>query len=353
MQTTETKSKDEGPDGAGMKGIHKLTMRLPGSTTNLGPGFDTLGLALGVYTTVTFELAPEGSTSGADSGGKAAGHTQIIDKPLVTLNGPIAQALPATKDNLIYKVFRENSPAAVTGSASSGGSILDRMRITIETDIPLARGLGSSSTAILAALWAAQTFSSSAPPDPEQILARAAKLEGHPDNVAACLMGGFVISGYRQKGSRAIISRAPWPDKWRTLVVVPPYELSTAEARRVLPKRIGMAQAVNNVQRTGLLIGAVVNGDDDILKEALSDQLHEPFRMHLVPELEALRHDLASLPALGCVLSGAGSSVLVIVHEKHKDEIKSYLNDWADRRRQKPQILDLAVDKKGLVATYE
>ncbi len=253
---------------------------------------------------------------------------------------------------MIHKIFRENSPAPASGG-SGPSSILERMRVTIETDIPLARGLGSSSTAIIAALWAAQSFSSSASPDRDQILARAAKLEGHPDNVAACLMGGFIISGYRQKGSRAITSRITWPDKWRTLVVVPPYELSTAEARKVLPRRIGMAQAVNNVQRTGLLIGAVVNGDDDVLKEALSDQLHEPYRQHLVPELEVLRHDLASLPVLGCVLSGAGSSILVIVHERHKDEIKSYLNDWADKRRHKPQILDLAVDKKGLVATYE
>ncbi|MBS1998778.1 MAG: hypothetical protein JSS86_20780, partial [Cyanobacteria bacterium SZAS LIN-2] len=162
-----------------------------------------------------------------------------------------------------------------------------------------------------------------------------------------------IISGYTQKGNRALTSRLNWPDKWHTLIVVPPYELSTHEARRVLPKRVEMSQAVNNVQRTGLLIGAVVNGDDDILREALSDQLHEPYRIHLVPELQALRRELPALPVLGCVLSGAGSSSLVIVHEKHKAEVKTYLEDWAQKRKQKPQILDLTVDKKGLVATYE
>lgn len=310
-----------------MAPLKKLTMRLPGSTTNLGPGFDTLGLALSVYTTVTFERLAEK---------RAAGQS------LITLTGPAAQSLPDNEDNLIFKQFRQNY---------SGPT--DNISLTIETDIPLARGLGSSSTAILAALWAAQAFSSSAAPDRDQILASAARIEGHPDNVAACLLGGFIVSGYRQKGNRAICQRLTWPEQWRTLVVVPPYELSTQEARRVLPRRVNMGQAVKNLQRTGLLIAAVVNQDEDTLREALLDELHEPYRIHLVPELQALRRDLASTPALGCVLSGAGSSSLVLVHEKDHAEIKTFLHDWAEKRQHKPQILDLRVDTKGLQAQYE
>jgi homoserine kinase len=310
-----------------MAPLKKLTMRLPGSTTNLGPGFDTLGLALSVYTTVTFERLPAKRAAG---------------QKLINLMGPAAQSLPDNEDNLIFKQFCQNY---------SGPT--DDIALTIETDIPLARGLGSSSTAILAALWAAQAFSSSAAPDRDQILASAARLEGHPDNVAACLLGGFIVSGYRQKGSRAICQRLTWPEQWRTLVVVPPYELSTQEARRVLPRRVNMAQAVKNLQRSGLLIAAVVNQDEDTLREALLDELHEPYRIHLVPELQALRRDLAPMPALGCVLSGAGSSSLVIVHERHHAEIKTYLHDWAEKRQHKPQILDLSVDTKGLQAQYE
>ena len=302
-------------------------MRLPGSTTNLGPGFDTLGLALSVYTTVTFERLPE---------------KRAVGQKLINLLGPAAQSLLDNEDNLIFKQFRQNY---------SGPT--DDIALSIETDIPLARGLGSSSTAILAALWAAQAFSSSAAPDRDQILASAARLEGHPDNVAACLLGGFIVSGYRQKGNRAISQRLAWPEQWRTLVVVPPYELSTQEARRVLPRRVNMDQAVKNLQRTGLLIAAVVNQDEDTLREALLDELHEPYRIHLVPELHALRRDLASMPALGCVLSGAGSSSLVIVHERDHAEIKTYLHDWAEKRQHKPQILDLSVDTKGLQAQYE
>jgi homoserine kinase len=310
-----------------MTQLRKLTMRLPGSTTNLGPGFDTLGLALSVYTTVTFERLEQKRSPG---------------QSLITLRGTAAQSLPANEDNLIYKQFCQNY---------SGPT--EDIVLTIETDIPLARGLGSSSTAILAALWAAQAFSSSAAPDRDQILAQAARLEGHPDNVAACLLGGFIVSGYRQKGNRAICQRLSWPEQWRTLVVVPPYELSTQEARRVLPRRVSMSQAVKNLQRTGLLIAAVVKQDEDTLREALLDELHEPYRIHLVPELQALRRDLASLPVLGCVLSGAGSSSLVLVHESNHAEVKSYLNDWAEKRQHKPQILDLSVDTKGLQATQE
>jgi homoserine kinase len=310
-----------------MAPLKKLTMRLPGSTTNLGPGFDTLGLALSVYTTVTFERLPE---------------KRAVGQKLINLLGPAAQSLLDNEDNLIFKQFRQNY---------SGPT--DDIALSIETDIPLARGLGSSSTAILAALWAAQAFSSSAAPDRDQILASAARLEGHPDNVAACLLGGFIVSGYRQKGNRAISQRLAWPEQWRTLVVVPPYELSTQEARRVLPRRVNMDQAVKNLQRTGLLIAAVVNQDEDTLREALLDELHEPYRIHLVPELHALRRDLASMPALGCVLSGAGSSSLVIVHERDHAEIKTYLHDWAEKRQHKPQILDLSVDTKGLQAQYE
>jgi len=310
-----------------MTQLRKLTMRLPGSTTNLGPGFDTLGLALSVYTTVTFERLEQKRTP---------------EQSLITLRGAAAQSLPANEDNLIYKQFCQNY---------SGPT--EDIVLTIETDIPLARGLGSSSTAILAALWAAQAFSSSAAPDRDQILAQAARLEGHPDNVAACLLGGFIVSGYRQKGNRAICQRLSWPEQWRTLVVVPPYELSTQEARRVLPRRVSMSQAVKNLQRTGLLIAAVVKQDQDTLREALLDELHEPYRIHLVPELQALRRDLASLPVLGCVLSGAGSSSLVLVHESNHAEVKSYLNDWAEKRQYKPQILDLSVDTKGLQATQE
>ncbi|MFA6211646.1 MAG: homoserine kinase [Candidatus Obscuribacterales bacterium] len=310
-----------------MTALKKLTLRLPGSTTNLGPGFDTLGLALSVYTTVTFERLAQKRTAG---------------QKLISLKGAMAQGLPATEDNLIFKQFCQNY---------SGPT--DDIVITIETDIPLARGLGSSSTAILAALWAAQAFSSSAAPDRQQILASAARLEGHPDNVAACLLGGFIVSGYRQTGNRAICQRLSWPEQWRTLVVVPPYELSTHEARKVLPRRVSMSQAVKNLQRTGLLIAATVNQDDDTLKEALLDELHEPYRIHLVPELQALRRDLISLPVLGCVLSGAGSSSLVIVHERHLAEVNSYLQSWAEKRAAKPQILNLSVDTKGLQAKYE
>lgn len=308
--------------------IRRLTIRTPGSTTNLGPGFDVLGLGLGVYSTFTFDVLK----------------TDDKTVPLVRLLGEKAQALSSDENNLVYKLFRQN----FRGS----NELLSRIRLSIETDIPLARGLGSSSTAVVAALWAAHCLGGNRNPNKHSILVEAAKIEGHPDNVAACLFGGFVIAGY-SKGRQALTQHLKWPEKWRCLVVVPPYELATEEARKILPRRINMPTAVSNLQRLGLLIASVANADDNGLREALVDELHEPFRSHLVPELESLRKDLARLPILGCVLSGAGSSCLVLVNEKHKAEVKTRLQTWAQQRAQTPTILDLVVDSEGLEAVLD
>lgn len=308
--------------------IKRLTIRTPGSTTNLGPGFDVLGLGLGVYSTFTFDVL----------------ETNDTNIPLIRLIGDKAQDLNATEDNLVYKLFRQNFRGAE--------ELLSRIRLSIETDIPLARGLGSSSTAVVAALWAAHCLGGNLNPNKHSVLVEAAKIEGHPDNVAACLFGGFVIAGY-SKGRQALTQHLRWPQKWRCLVVVPPYELATEEARKILPRRISMQQAVCNLQRSGLLIAAVANADDNGLREALIDELHEPYRSHLVPELESLRRDLCQLPILGCVLSGAGSSCLVLVNEKHKSEVKTRLQTWAQQRAQTPTILDLLVDSEGLQAVLD
>lgn len=308
--------------------IKRLTIRTPGSTTNLGPGFDVLGLGLGVYSTFTFDVLATNDKS----------------VPLIRLVGDNAQDLSSSEDNLVYKLFRQN----FRGS----DELLSRIRISIETEIPLARGLGSSSTAVIAALWAAHSFGGNANPNRHSVLAEAAKIEGHPDNVAACLFGGFVVAGY-SRGNKALTQHIKWPQKWRCLVVVPSYELSTEEARKVLPRRVSMQQAVRNLQRSGLLIAAVSNADDDGLREALVDELHEPYRIHLVPELDALRRDLSRLPILGCVLSGAGSSCLVLVHEKDRLEVKKRLQTWAQQRTNPPAILDLVVDSEGLRAVLD
>lgn len=358
----EKKTDAEGSFSTVIASRKRLTIKVPGSTTNLGPGFDTLGLALSVYSTFRFAVLDRDDRS----------------LPLITVKGKAEGLLPTGTDNVVYQIMRDNWAGRL--------EILSRVRIEIETDIPLARGLGSSSTAVLSALYAAKTLSGpgndaawldaaktlSGPdaakkpsrltaaetmnrlqPDREIILSEAARIEGHPDNVAASLLGGFVVAAPRTSGRGAITERLAWPDDWSTIVVVPPYPLSTELARKALPKSVRMKDAVANVQRSSLLVAAVARRDDGALKEALDDRLHEPYRAPLVTELGELKKLLRHTPALGCVLSGAGSSVLIIVNRKEKEDIIARVKNWASRRAKPPEILDLNVDTEGLKAAYE
>ena len=303
--------------------LKRLTVQIPGSTANLGPGFDTLALALKIYTRLTFELLERND----------------VTVPLITLKGAIAGSLPSDKDNLIYRVLSNlwyDCP-----------DLLQRVRITIESEIPLGRGLGSSGTAILGTIWASYVLSDRIP-DQARLLSEATQIEGHPDNLAASLMGGLVVSARAATGRDIVTQKLAWPEHWRTLVVVPGYSLTTQKARSVLPRQVRLEDAVANVQRVALLVSAVLNRDETALSEALHDKLHEPYRAQLVPELGSLRRRLAGLPVLGCTLSGAGSSVLVLVTERHKAEVLDCLEKWAGAQPEPASVLDLNVDAEGL-----
>jgi len=305
----------------------RLTVRIPGSTANLGPGFDTLALALSIYTEITFELVdkPDGSA------------------PVVTLSGGVEGKLPAGADNLVYQVL--------AGRWRERSDLMERLRIKIRSDIPLGAGLGSSGTAILAAVWASFALADREP-DRDRVLSYGTAIEGHPDNIAASLNGGLVVCSPSADGRRIVSRRLSWPDEWHTLVVVPQYSVTTHQARKVLPRHVSLSDAVANVQRTALLVSAVAGHDEAALSEALHDRLHEPYRSELFPELPALRRVLAYKPAIGCVLSGAGPSVLVIVRDRHKAAVREEVEAWAKAQDKPPRLLDLKVDKEGLRASH-
>lgn len=308
--------------------VRRITVRVPGSSANLGPGFDTLGLAYKLYCTLNFELLDNNDRK----------------VPLITLKGRIVDGLPKDQNNLIYTVLTnlwENDP-----------ELLQRVRITVESEIPLGKGLGSSAAAIMGSVWAAYALTDSMP-DNATLLSKATQMEGHSDNVSASLLGGLVLSGKSMQSRSVVTQKLLWPSDWSTVVVVPDYVLSTKKARAILPKMVSHQDAVNNVQRVALLIAAVVNKDEDAMQEALHDRLHEPYRLSLVEELSAVRKLLSDFPIIGCVLSGAGSSVLVIVNRRHRSQVLECLNNWAAGRPSKPEIMDLEVDQEGLRVSYE
>jgi homoserine kinase len=254
-------------------------LRVPGSSANLGPGFDALAIALKVYLECRFSIG-----------------TRLT----IRVTGRDANLIPASEDNLIWK-----TALAVAARAHLP---LPPVQLVINNDIPIGKGLGSSAAAITAGVIIAERLLELRW-KPARILDEAARLEGHPDNVAACVLGSIVASGVEPGGlTRAI--RLEMPAQFDVAVVVPDFAIPTKESRAVLPDCYSQADVVFNVQRTALLVAGLAAGDASVFPMALDDRLHQPFRTQLVPGLaEILR--LRKPGLLGCALSGAGPGVIV------------------------------------------
>jgi homoserine kinase len=264
-----------------------ITIRVPASTSNLGPGFDALGLALRLYLTV---------------------HVDWTEQPYgsFVFDGEGAESLrDVTSDNLIFRAMRY--------AAAAEEVELRPARILVQNDIPLARGLGSSGAAIIAGISVFEVISGVCLPS-DKILAYATQIEGHSDNISAALLGSFVVSCVTADGG-TVAQRLDWPDQIRAVVVIPDLKVRTEQARAVLPDMIGYRDAVFNIQRSSLIVGAVATGRLDVIREAMRDRLHQPYRRKLVPGLDRiLEMDAHELPAepgyLGVALSGSGPTVI-------------------------------------------
>jgi homoserine kinase len=254
-------------------------VRVPASSANLGPGFDSLGLALGVYLECNFHPAEALS---------------------ITVTGRDAASISTGEDNLIWKT--------ALGVARSVDRTLQPISLEIVNDIPLGKGLGSSAAALTAGIVIANELLG-LDWDVHRVLSEAARIEGHPDNVAASIFGSIVASAIDSDGvARAV--RLALPSTFEIAVVVPDFVLPTSEARRVLPPSYSRADTVFNVQRSALLIAALAMGDLTAFPAALEDRMHQPYRAALVPGLDAMTN--LRLPGLlGCALSGAGPSIVV------------------------------------------
>ena len=256
-----------------------FTVRVPASSANLGPGFDALGLALGVYLTCRFR------------------QSQAL---AIQAEGRDAESIPTGADNLIWQ-----TAVTVAGNLHMK---MPPIELRIQNDIPLGKGMGSSAAALTAGVIIADQVLNLRW-KPLRILDEAARLEGHPDNVAPCTLGSIVASAIDSAGVTRSI-RLDLPRSFGVAVVVPDFDLPTARARAVLPSGYSREDAVFNVQRASLLIAALATGTVSAFPVALEDRFHQPYREALVPGL----HEILKLRApglLGCALSGAGPSILV------------------------------------------
>lgn len=263
-----------------------MKVRVPASSANLGPGFDALGLALAIYLECRFRRS---------------------DELVIRVSGRDAELIPETSDNLIWQT--------ALAVARDLGETLPSVELEIDNRIPLGKGLGSSAAALTAGVVIADHLLGLGW-KPLRILDEAARLEGHPDNVAACVLGSIVASAIDSGGvARAV--RLELPDRYDVAVVVPDFVLPTSKAREALPASYSREDVVFNVQRAALLIAALATGTTSAFPAALEDRLHQPYRERLVPGLEEILK-LRAPGLLGCALSGAGPSVLVFYEKGHE-----------------------------------
>ena len=241
-------------------------VRAPASSANLGPGFDALAAALAL-------------------------HLEVEVRETGTFEVVTDLEVPRDRTNLVVRAFEHLRPA-------------EGLRFSIRSDIPMVGGLGSSAAAIVAGLLAADHLYEL----DADLLGAAISLEGHPDNVAAALRGGFVVCTDRE------LARFDAPVGLEAILVIPPTPVRTAEARAALPTQIPLADAVFNVGRTALLTLGLVRGQWDLVSAGLRDRLHEPRRAHLYPRSLELAQRARDLGALGATISGAGPTVLVWTH---------------------------------------
>ena len=262
------------------------SLRVPASSANLGPGFDALGLAIGIYLECRFRKA---------------------DRLSVTVEGRDAGVISTGDDNLIWQT--------ALAVAADTRMTMPPIELHIHNEIPIGKGLGSSAAALTAGVVIADRMLDLRW-KPLRILDEAARLEGHPDNVAACVLGSIVASAI-DAGGVARTVRVELPKGFGIAVVVPDFMLPTSKARSVLPDCYPRADAIFNVQRAALLIAALATGTASAFPAALEDRFHQPFRAPLVPGLD----DILKLRApglLGCALSGAGPSILVFYERGHE-----------------------------------
>ena len=260
----------------------RVHVRVPATSANLGPGFDALGLALALHNEVTASEA---------------------DGVSVTIEGAGDGRLPAGGDNVVARGVQQAYEAA--------GRPFKGVALTCVNRVPTARGLGSSAAAWVGGLVAGNALLGGAL-SRDTLLALAARAEGHPDNVTAALLGGLTVSCALADGRIAAVS-LPVPDAVRWVVLVPEITSATAEARAVLPPSCPRADAVFNVQRVALLLAALQSRRLDLLGAALDDRLHQPYRLRLFPWMPEVAEAARGAGALGCVLSGAGPSLLAAV----------------------------------------
>ena len=296
-------------------------MTVPASSANLGAGFDSLGLALTLYNRVWMEEA---------------------DGCLIESTDGVA--IPTDESNMIYQTAK--------GLYDRCGRPFHGLHIRQENNIPMTRGLGSSSACIIAGLYGANLILGS-PFNTDELVNIAAKIEGHPDNTTPALLGGIVTSVYDGRDRRVHWVKQEIYRHLDFFAIVPDFELSTAFARQCLPQTVSHLDARYNLARAALFSASLLQGKYENIRVAVDDRLHQPYRMELIPHAQEVFDKTYALGAYGTYLSGAGPTIMSIVSTKNygfEKELRRYLDGlglhgW--------EIYQLSIDNLGTRVVLE
>ncbi len=284
-----------------MSVISSITVTVPATTANLGPGFDCIGAALTLYNKFKFTRLDEGGL--------------IID-----VTGAEAERVQTDESNLLYQAFVKLYQYI--------GQTPPSVKMEIQLGVPLARGLGSSATAIVGGLVGANQLAG-APLTQLQVMELAIAMEGHPDNVVPALLGGCRLAA--TSADNWAICDIPWNEDIVPVLAIPDFELSTSEARQVLPTQVSRADAIFNTAHLGLLLRGLQTGKGEWLSTALQDKLHQPYRQALIPGYDAVNAAAIKAGAYGMVISGAGPTLLALVDKLHSQAVESaMLSAWQE-----------------------
>ena len=297
-----------------------IRIEVPATSANLGSGFDCLGLALTMYNQVWMEEADG---------------VEIISRD--------GLSIPVDESNLIYwsaKKLYERCSRRLPG-----------LHIEQQSDIPMARGLGSSSACIVAGLLGANRFLGS-PLSMQELVNLACEIEGHPDNIAPAFLGGLVTSA--MEGGRVHSISVPVSPKIHFAALIPPFELKTEVARGALPEEYSRRDAVYNLSRSALMTAALFSGSLENLRVAVGDRIHQPYRSGLIEGLDSVFRMSYELGSLGTYVSGAGPTIIAMIHAGDADSFLHYASSHLEERGISGwQVLVLDTDANGASVSIE
>lgn len=293
--------------------MNKITVRVPATTANIGPGFDSMGCALALYNYITCEVLPAGK---------------------LVITGCLEQY--QNEENLAVQGYR--------AVLSRLGLLNEGLSLNIRAEIPVCRGLGSSA-ALIAGGAAAANLLHGASLSSAELLAVTNEIEGHPDNLAPAIYGGLTASLVEDGKPRTV--KLPLSPTLRWVAAIPDFELSTHLARAVLPKEVAFVDAVYNASHVAVLVGALGRGDRELIAMALRDRVHQPYREKLIPEYNKVKKAAEQCGAIAFCISGAGPTLLALTDEA---SFAAQFAEKCKRLEHRWNIMELAVDTEGIVA---